>query len=1703
MKITKNMRRVFAIFTSFLLVFSNFSFTFAAETAATEDSALLSGTDFEDGDTWGFSPGGGATAEVIEENNNKYLKTTGNGSGTRSIIKTLDEPTNNAEVTFTFDWKPEEVQTPLNSSQISLSDTNGDPFFRIVKAGGEAGEIKYGFGTKGTDLSNDVAVTDVSTDGSWLSVEVVFDFNTESASLTIEDRDDETKSFSTTDIDFSHLNYVNKIEKFSIVGNRASGNNLIFITGLDNVTIAGSSEAAPSQAEQNIETIVSTYNTEFTIPKNVAKEEVITLFPSALAVKLGNDVVITVDVEWDSVDYDATENGTYSFTGTLITEGIPNVVNGNNVNASVSVIVAEAAAIPEIDGYEGVYYSDFGDTVEVVPVNWGFTTAAATLSINKDDIAGNTTPKLQYSIVDQSGGRVATKKFDSAVKGTEMLVKFDWYPGKINDKGSNPSENGAEFRLIDSSGNIVFTLNNTNNSPLTYFAGSQVPTETGITEPDAWYEIEVLLDLIGNEVTLTLKNEDLGINEDYTSSLEGVAFDGSLETLRFVGLRTSGNNHTWTTYLDNIGIYSVPISDNIITRVDRLSYHRIYVNEATESIQSIGLPETVTVTLADNSKAEIEIAEWTEVGASWNPSEAGVYEFEGTLVETEGILNDFDRSAKIYVYNRLTPPNNARQTEWLNRSVLALNSEDGIFVSWRLLADEYVKDVTFNVYRDGEKLNEEPLSVTNFVDAEGTPGETYTVETLVNGNVTEENEVVAISEDYLSIPMQKPEGGTTATGDYTYTVNDSGVGDLDGDGEYEIIVKWYPTNSIDSSQQGMTGPTIFDAYKLDGTLLWRINMGHNLTSGAHYHQFVIADFDGNGKSEFLIKTADATTSYGTTDGEFDSEKILSVIGNAEDDGIWVNDSGHVFGGPEYISVFNGETGEVIDTIDYAFPVEKVEGDGGASWGDTWYNRSDRFLSGLAYLDGEKPSAIYGRGYYARTTFVAYNLVDGKLEEEWTFDSDEEGRGGGLGFHSLATGDVDNDGFDEIIAGSLTLNHDGSILYAMDGEMGRELGSHGDALHVGAFDPDREGLHIFGVHEEPAVASVELHDGATGETIMSYYASVDAGRGIAANITSNPGYEFWGTGGHTPETGGGIYNVQGNLVADSFRDAGLSVNFRVYWTGDLLDELLDDTEITKYNEETGRSELVRKFEGVVSNNGTKATPTLSADILGDWREEVLLPTTDSTELRIYSTTIPTEYRLYTLMHDTVYRMGIAWQNSAYNQPPHLGFYLGEDIRETVLAGELHAPNVAYTNEPSDELPTPTPRPTPISGDKPGQVIVDNNVVTVERLTTEDGKIKVVTKVNKDRMNQWIAGQDSLDKVIVKVKKNAGEVSEVKIPASIFTKLGEENKQAIIEIESEEGVYRLPVSEIDSATLAAELGAGRVEDVEISIMVNEVTGEQASVEGNGLKTASKAVEFTVYASGSGKQVEVKNFNSYVERSIIGENDFNPSRSIVVRLEEDGSFTPVPTVFEGNVASFKSKSNSTYVVVENEVNFSDVPTNHWAKGYIDELAAKYILQGSNGKAMPQDAITRAELAAVLTRSLALETTSEYAGQFTDVTGDEWFVAELVAAVEAGLIKGHSNGSFAPNADVTREEAATMISRAMNLVSYDENSLDTTKSFDEFTDSSGVASWAQTDVSLLVQADIINGRPNGKFAPKGTMQRAELAKALSHFLTFVELKN
>jgi rhamnogalacturonan endolyase len=456
------------------------------------------------------------------------------------------------------------------------------------------------------------------------------------------------------------------------------------------------------------------------------------------------------------------------------------------------------------------------------------------------------------------------------------------------------------------------------------------------------------------------------------------------------------------------------------------------------------------------------------------------------------------------------------------------------------------------------------------------------------------------------------------------------VGDLDGDGQYEIVVK-QEQRPRDNSQKGATGETKLEAYKLDGTFLWRINLGRNIREGAHYTQFLVYDLDGDGTAEMMCKTAD-----GTVDG------AGVVIGDKDAD--HRNKDGYILDGPEFLTVFDGRTGKALATVDYLPPRGRV-----ADWGDNYGNRVDRFLAGVAYLDGERPSAVFCRGYYTRAVLVAWDWRDGKLTHRWTFDSNAGGNRAyaGQGNHSLSIADVDGDGRDDIVYGACCIGSDGKGLYSTG------LG-HGDALHVSDLDPERLGLEVFSIHERKPEAGVSFRDARTGKVIWSK-PSPDVGRGLVADIDPrHAGCESWASGGGLS----GVWNARGEPVSQR---KPRSCNFAIWWDGDTLRELLDRNIISKWNAASGTEATLLTATGCTSNNGSKATPALCADILGDWREEVILRTTDNKELRIYTTTIPTEMRLPTLMHDPQYRVAVAWQNVAYNQPPHPSFFLGDGMK----------------------------------------------------------------------------------------------------------------------------------------------------------------------------------------------------------------------------------------------------------------------------------------------------------------------------------------------------------------------------------------------------------------------------------------------------------
>jgi rhamnogalacturonan endolyase len=580
-----------------------------------------------------------------------------------------------------------------------------------------------------------------------------------------------------------------------------------------------------------------------------------------------------------------------------------------------------------------------------------------------------------------------------------------------------------------------------------------------------------------------------------------------------------------------------------------------------------------------------------------------------------------------------------RQAERIDRGLVAVPTPDGVLVSWRLLGDDPHR-IAFDVFRNGRRINDRPVAgKSNLLDPAGKPGDRYAIAPL-HGHRTPA--VAAWDTDHLDIPIQKPADGVTPAGvAYTYNANDASIGDLDGDGQYEIVLKWDPSNSKDNSQAGYTGEVFLDAYELDGTRLWRIGLGRNIRAGAHYTQFLVYDFDGDGKAEVVAKTAD-----GTTDG------AGTVIGDAAADYRTVN--GYILSGPEFLTVFDGRSGAAQSTI----PYEPARGTV-ADWGDGYGNRVDRFLAAVAYLDGHHPSLIMARGYYTRTVLVAYDFAAGQLTHRWTFDSKISGsQYEGQGNHNLAPADVDGDGKDEIVYGALCIDDDGTVKY------GTGLG-HGDALHVGDLNPDHPGLEVFGVHEHKAATyGMEEHDAATGEHLFGTFTGIDTGRGASGDIDpAHPGEEAWAINGAWNSPTGWLYAADGTLISNNIPAA----NYVVYWDGDLGREILDhnfDTTtglgvgtIGKWDPATQTTTNLLTATGTLSNNYTKGTPALQADLLGDWREEVIWRTADSSALRLFSTPYPTKYGFTTLVHDPLYRLGVAWQNVAYNQPPHVSYYLG--------------------------------------------------------------------------------------------------------------------------------------------------------------------------------------------------------------------------------------------------------------------------------------------------------------------------------------------------------------------------------------------------------------------------------------------------------------
>ena len=646
--------------------------------------------------------------------------------------------------------------------------------------------------------------------------------------------------------------------------------------------------------------------------------------------------------------------------------------------------------------------------------------------------------------------------------------------------------------------------------------------------------------------------------------------------------------------------------------------------------------------------------------------------------------------------------------EKLQRAPVAVKTSQGMLVSWRWLTTDPT-ELTFSVYRNGTKVADGISDVTNWLDKEGKPGDTYRIETSKG----EKSEVKAWDNIFTSFDVKRPASIKSGNTTGRYRPDDMAVGDVDGDGNYELILKWLPDNQRDSGKDGYSSPVIISAYRMDGTPLWQkdINLGLNIRSGNHTTQLVVYDLDGDGKAELICKTA-----CGSTDG---TGKYVTEAGDAKIKAVdntktYVNSKGRVTGGEEFLTVFNGQTGEAMKTIWYSpsrsgedFPTAAT--DGNSFWGDSQANRAERFNAAVAYLDGldKLPTAIFQRGYYKNCYIWAVDWDGKDLKTRWlhkglsgkwqTVDANgkelSSGSGAssfGQGVHGISVGDVNTDGYDEICTGGATIAHDGKLLCSTG--MG-----HGDAIHLADLCPDRAGLELMMPHEESvANYGYDVHDATTGELLVRATSSGDNGRGLAADfIPANRGYEFWSS------ADGNTYDcLTGNVVLSKKADT----NFRIYWTGDPYDQTFDG----RYDSATGKSApRIRSYNtqsksiitfqefanyGLPSAcNTTKATPCLQADLLGDWREELIMfqyeadYTSPTCKILIYSTPEPTKYKVPCLMEDHLYRMGIVWQNSSYNQPPHLGYYLpdylGVDGNTYTTQTQSHAPEAAPAADPT--------------------------------------------------------------------------------------------------------------------------------------------------------------------------------------------------------------------------------------------------------------------------------------------------------------------------------------------------------------------------------------------------------------------------------------
>lgn len=1240
----------------------------------------------------------------------------------------------------------------------------------------------------------------------------------------------------------------------------------------------------------------------------------------------------------------------------------------------------------------------------------------------------------------------------------------------------------------------------------------------------------------------------------------------------------------------------------------------------------------------------------------FNPEQEGIYVYKAKLKST----GDYEVNSDIWVecrINYFSYENNfnghERSIEYLDRGLYATkntvfdsasntyvdSTQGGIFLSWRILVDEYAKvsegkDIVFDIYRNGIQIDTVG-NITNYLDIDGAAGDKYFIKTTQDGVVSFSKEEEALEDNYISLKLQRPLPSYSQTGNFAvYRLNDLGVADVDGDGVYEIAVKWYPTNGFDpgtSAAGKMSSPHIIDIYKLDGTPLWRLNMGYSSPSGQHFDNFMFYDLDQDGKAEFSILTQDGTRTYRpdengqfkyvTTDeggyvfqadnpadsessgkymlsedgkgyilsnapgydfayvGDYgspvmDDAYLIDVVGDIALEGVGMRNDG--FKGldvNEYFTVFNGETGEIIDTVDYLYNSKNVVGTEG-------FNIGNRYNIAIAYIPDDMennvnskaiPAVLANRGYYARATVAAYTLVDGKIKLAWDVDTVNEIKGGGN--HNMVTGDMDNDGFDELYLGGTAIDHDGTILWAKDGEYNQDFMKHGDMIHMSAVFPDSDQLYVFTPVEDGSVSTIlnyALSNAATGARIVGHtFGRRDTGRAMLANITPNAGYELWAS---TPSgivdgrISDALFNVYGEVVTQDGNALSRPTvqTWSGYWDGDLLSELPDSNPagggdksglpmgVHKYNWETGKTEAIASFNGTLTNNSTKNNPGLIADILGDWREEILVRSADNEELRIYLTNIPTEYTIYTLMHDSVYRNAVANQNTSYNQPAHTSFYLGEDEvgRNRVLSFELPTYNYRYTtgtNEPA--APGQVSEVQVAEGN--GRLVIrwqdpaetgsglkhihvaayEGNTVTssvyadpgVEQATftgltngvsyevrltavDTDGNISEAVIVNGTPRSS------SGNAVIISPPATNDEDAEVEIGP---------DGEIIVHIEdSDEGNPALAVTLTEDIVAKALEGSPdgklRIRSNGAAVTLNGKLIGELRLKGNlGVAIATENAAdlpplllgqaqlngadhvYTISLTSDDQLIHsVAKGSLTVSLRYEPEAPANLHQIVAYELLEDGSLVPVALSRydsgTGQLLFQPGNLEARYLILELRTGFNDA--SGWSQAAVEALAARGIVNGKGNSLFdPQGTVTRAEFTAMLTRMFGLQSAGEEA-PFGDVPADAWYRAEIAAAYASGIVDGRTDGSFGGNDPVSREEMSVLLHRTATLMEMLDAS--NARAATAFSDEAEIAAYAREAVGQLTEAGLINGLPGGIFAPRETATREQAATIIWRLL-------